>query len=154
MWREVKKGGGRGEDADSRIIGKAMREGKGKEEKKQIGSSVMGKKKRVVKGDYGGGGYLPVFPCTSSRCSPILVKSGVPKGSVQPQTLILVFINDQLNRNQCPICSYNDDSTLHFLTSFARRPFHQESSLPLPYVDYMHVLRVGIHSHNTSKYYC
>lgn len=38
--------------------------------------------------------------------------SGVPQGSVQSPTLILLFIDD-LSQTNCPIASYTDESTLH-----------------------------------------
>ena len=58
--------------------------------------------------------------------SPRPINSGVPQGSVLSPTLFLLFINDLLNLTQCPIHSYADDSTLHFSTSFNRRPTQQE----------------------------
>ena len=57
--------------------------------------------------------------CFSSKT----INSGVPQGSVLSPTLFLLFINDLLNLNKC---SYADDTTLHFSTSYNRRPTHQE----------------------------
>ena len=54
--------------------------------------------------------------------SPKSINSGVPQGSVLSPTLFLIFIDDLLNLTSCPIHSYADDSTLHFSTSFSRRP--------------------------------
>ncbi len=53
--------------------------------------------------------------------SPKPINSGVPQGSVLSPTLFLLFNND-LSVTNHPIHSYADDSTLHFLTSFDRRP--------------------------------
>ena len=58
--------------------------------------------------------------------SPKSINSGVPQGSVLSPTLFLIFINDLLSLTQCPIHSYADDSTLHYSTSFTRRPNSQE----------------------------
>ena len=60
--------------------------------------------------------------------SPKSINSGVPQGSVLSPTLFLLFINDLLSLTQSPIHSYADDSTLHFSTSFIRRPTQQELS--------------------------
>ena len=62
-----------------------------------------------------------------SHCSsPKAINSGIPQCSVLSLTLFLLFINDLLNLTQCPIHSYADDTTLHFLTSYNRRPTQQE----------------------------
>ncbi len=53
--------------------------------------------------------------------SPKPINSGVPQGSVLSPTPFLLFIND-LSITNCPIHLYADDSTLHFSTSFERRP--------------------------------
>ena len=58
--------------------------------------------------------------------SPKYINSGVPQGSVLSSTLFLLFINYLLNQTSCPIYSYADDTTLHFSTSFHRRPTLQE----------------------------
>ena len=58
--------------------------------------------------------------------SPKPINCGVPQGSVLSPTLFLLFINDLLSLTQCSIHSYADDSTLHFSTSFPRRPTQQE----------------------------
>ena len=58
--------------------------------------------------------------------SPEPINSGVPQGSALSPNLFLFFINDLLNLTQCPIHSYADDTTLHFSTSYNRRPIQQE----------------------------
>ena len=64
--------------------------------------------------------------------SPKPINSGVPQGSVLSPTLcggrsLLLFIDDLLSiERNCPIHSYADDSTLHYSTSFNRRPTLQE----------------------------
>ena len=58
--------------------------------------------------------------------SPKSINSGVPQGSVLSPTLFLLFIDDLLSKTNCPIHSYADDSTLHYSTSFNRRPTLQE----------------------------
>ena len=57
--------------------------------------------------------------------SPNTFNSGVPQGYVISPTLFLLFIN-YLNLTQCPIHSYADDTTLHFSTSYSRRPTQRE----------------------------
>ena len=58
--------------------------------------------------------------------SPKTINSDVPQGSVLSPTLFLLFINDLLNLTHCPIYSNADDTTLHFSTSYKRRPTQQE----------------------------
>ncbi len=58
--------------------------------------------------------------------SPKPINTGVPQGSVLSPTLFLLFFNDLLSVINCPIHSYADDSTLHFSTSFERRPTLQD----------------------------
>ncbi|XP_050710739.1 uncharacterized protein LOC126995293 [Eriocheir sinensis] len=58
--------------------------------------------------------------------SPKSINSGVPQGSVLSPTLFLLFIDDLLSKTNCPNHSYADDSTLHYSTSFNRRPTLQE----------------------------
>ncbi len=50
------------------------------------------------------------------------INSSVPRGSVLSDTLFLLFIDDLLSVTNCPIHPYAGDSTLHFSTSFDRRP--------------------------------
>ncbi len=61
-----------------------------------------------------------------SLSSPKPINSGVPQGSVVSPTHFLLFMNDLLSVTNCPIHAYADDSTLHFLTSFDRRPTLQD----------------------------
>jgi len=57
------------------------------------------------------------------HCStPKTINSGVPQGSVLSPTLFLLFINDLLSLTNCSINSYADDSTLHYSTTFDKRP--------------------------------
>ncbi len=70
-------------------------------------------------------------PCLATivdgHCSsPKPINSDVPQGSVPSPTLFLLFINDLLNLAECLLHSYADDSTLHYSTSFNRRPSMQE----------------------------
>ncbi len=58
--------------------------------------------------------------------SPKPINSGVPQSSAISPTLFLLFIYDLLSVINCPIYSYADDSTLHFSTSFDRRPTIQD----------------------------
>ena len=58
--------------------------------------------------------------------SPKYINSRVPQGYALSPTLFLLFINDLLNQTSCPIHSYADNTTLHFSTSFHRRPTLQE----------------------------
>ncbi len=61
------------------------------------------------------------------HCSSLIpINSGVPQGSVLSPTLFPLFINDLLSLTICPIHSHADDSTLHFSTSFDRRPTLQD----------------------------
>ena len=59
-------------------------------------------------------------------CSPKNINSGIPQSSILSSTLFLLFINNLLNLTQCHIHSYADDTTLHFSTSYKRRPTQQE----------------------------
>ena len=61
----------------------------------------------------------------SKKFSPKTINSGVPPSFVLSRTLFLLFINDLLNMTQCPIHAYADDTTLHFSTSYNRRPIQQ-----------------------------
>ncbi len=54
------------------------------------------------------------------------INNGVPQGSLLSLTLFLLLMNDPLSITNCPIHSYADDSTLHFSTSFDRRPTSQD----------------------------
>ena len=58
--------------------------------------------------------------------SPETINNGVPQSSVLSPTLFLLSINDLLHLTQCPIHSFADDTTLHFSTSYNRRPTQQE----------------------------
>ena len=58
--------------------------------------------------------------------SPKTINNGVLQGSVLSPTLFLLFINDLLSLTECPIYSYANDITLHFSTSYNRRPNQQE----------------------------
>ncbi len=60
--------------------------------------------------------------CSSSKP----INSGVPQGFFLSPTLFLLFINDLLSLANCPIHSYADDTTLHYSTSFDRRPNLEE----------------------------
>ncbi len=57
--------------------------------------------------------------------SPKSNNSGFPQGSFLLPTLFLLFIS-YLSVTNCPIHSYADDSTLHFLTSYDIRPTLQD----------------------------
>ena len=59
---------------------------------------------------------------------PKIINSCVPQGSVLVLIIFLLIINDLLNLTQCPIHSYAGDITLHFSTSYKRRPTQQELS--------------------------
>ncbi len=62
----------------------------------------------------------------SHLSTPKPINSGVPHGSVISPTLFLLFINDLLSITNCPIHLYDDNSTLHYSTSFDRRPTPQD----------------------------
>lgn len=59
-----------------------------------------------------------------SQCSKS-IKNAIPQGHFLSPTLFLLLINDRLSRTQCPIHSYANDSTLHFLL-FVRRTSQRE----------------------------
>ena len=60
--------------------------------------------------------------------SPKTISSDVLQNSVLSPILFLLFINDLLKLTQYSIHSYTDDTTLHFSTSYNRRPTQQELS--------------------------
>ena len=65
---------------------------------------------------------------TSDCFNPSNYRSGVPQDSVLSPTLFLLYFNDLLNLTQCPILFNADDTTLHFSTSYNRRPTQQKLS--------------------------
>ena len=70
-----------------------------------------------------------IVAVVNGHCSsPKAINSGVPQSFVLSHTLFLLFIKDLLNLTQFPIHSHADDTTLHFSTSYNRRPTKQELS--------------------------
>ncbi len=68
-----------------------------------------------------------IFAVVDGHCStPIILNSGVPRGSVLSPTLFLLFINDLLSLTHSNLHAFADDSTLHYSTTLNDRPTLQE----------------------------